>query len=151
MMNRQRNQSAAVRKVAREVPPKIRGPPINLPIANSPASFDRANVRKNPLEEHRSHPTIPINRVQPLNDQFNQANQNYQPAPLVYHQNQHLHQPFRCPRCMSQYIPRIERRISTAGWITFAVLLVFFFPLFWIGWLIKEDVRVCQSCNSKIG
>ena len=43
----------------------------------------------------------------------------------------------------------LERRISTAGWITFAVLLVLFFPLFWIGLLIKEDVRVCQVCNSR--
>jgi hypothetical protein len=51
---------------------------------------------------------------------------------------------------MSQFLPRMERRISTAGWITFAVLLVFFFPLFWIGLLIKEDVRICPACNTKI-
>jgi hypothetical protein len=47
-------------------------------------------------------------------------------------------------------VPRIERRISTAGWVTFAVLLVVFFPLFWIGLLIKEDVPVCLACNSKL-
>nr|AUN37236.1 hypothetical protein [uncultured bacterium] len=52
---------------------------------------------------------------------------------------------------MTQTMPRIERRISTAGWITFAVLLVFFFPLFWIGLLIKEDVPVCSNCLSKVG
>ena len=57
---------------------------------------------------------------------------------------------FRCPNCMSNYPPRLERRVSTAGWITFAVLLVFFFPLFWIGLLMKEDVRICQSCNTKV-
>ena len=51
---------------------------------------------------------------------------------------------------MSKYTPRIERRISTAGWITFAVLLVFFFPLFWIGLLIKEDAVVCQTCNLRV-
>ena len=96
-------------------------------------------------------PTVPIDRVQPLTEPFNQANQNYRPAPLAYQQPQQMRQPFRCPHCMSQYMPRMERRISTAGWITFAVLLVFFFPLFWIGLLIKEDVRVCQTCNSKIG
>jgi len=72
-------------------------------------------------------------------------------ATLAYHQNDQLGQPYRCPRCMSQFLPRLERRISTAGWITFSVLLVFFFPLFWIGLLIKEDVNVCPSCNTKIG
>lgn len=73
-----------------------------------------------------------------------------QRAPMVY-QPLHLNQPFRCPHCQSQFPPRIERRISTAGWITFAVLLVVFFPLFWIGLLIKEDVYVCQGCNTRVG
>ena len=57
---------------------------------------------------------------------------------------------YRCPNCMSQFLPRIERRISTTGWIVFAVLLVLFFPLFWIGLLIKEDVQVCPSCNTRL-
>ena len=100
--------------------------------------------------QNEARKTLPIDRVQPLTNQLNAANQNYRPAPLTYQQPQHLNQAFRCPYCMSQYLPRLERRISTAGWITFAVLLVFFFPLFWIGLLIKEDVQVCQSCNSKI-
>lgn len=100
--------------------------------------------------QNEARKTAPAERVQPLTSQFGQPNQIYGAAPLVYHQNRDLSQPFRCPHCMSQFLPRMERRISTAGWITFAVLLVFFFPLFWIGLLIKEDVRVCQSCNSKI-
>ncbi len=94
--------------------------------------------------------TVPMDRAQPRTERFNQANQNYSPAPLAYQQPQHFAAPFRCPRCMSQYMPRIERRISNAGWITFSVLLVFFFPLFWIGLLIKEDVAICQTCNSKV-
>lgn len=73
------------------------------------------------------------------------------PQALAYQQPQYLNQAVRCPACMGQYLPRLERRISTAGWITFAVLLVFFFPLFWIGLLIKEDVRVCPGCNSRVG
>ena len=71
-------------------------------------------------------------------------------APLTYQQRGMVSN-FRCPRCMSQFLPRMEKRISTTGWVTFAVLLVFFFPLFWIGLLIKEDVHVCQSCNLKLG
>ena len=57
---------------------------------------------------------------------------------------------YRCPNCMSQFLPRIDKRISTGGWITFALLLVFFFPLFWIGLLIKEEVHVCPSCNMRL-
>lgn len=81
---------------------------------------------------------------------FNAVDQNFHPAPFAYSQPQDLTQPFRCPQCMSTYPPRIERKISTAGWITFAALLVFFFPLFWIGLLIKEDVVSCQSCNLRL-
>jgi len=71
-------------------------------------------------------------------------------APLVQRPAHFMSSSFRCPHCASQYLPRIERRISTAGWVTFAVLLVVFFPLFWIGLLIKEDVHVCQTCNIKL-
>jgi len=100
--------------------------------------------------QNEPQPTRPVDRAQPVTEPLYQANQNYRPGPLAYQQQQHFGQPFRCPHCMSQYMPRIERRVSTAGWITFAVLLVLFFPLFWIGLLIKEDVTVCQTCNSKV-
>jgi RNA polymerase subunit RPABC4/transcription elongation factor Spt4 len=92
--------------------------------------------------------TEPINRVQPR--QGTAGNFDYGGAPLAFAEPRHFAAPFRCPNCMSQYPPRVERRISTAGWITFAILLVFFFPLFWIGLLIKEDVEICQTCNSKV-
>jgi hypothetical protein len=95
--------------------------------------------------------TVPIDgRVQNVTSAFTPP-ANYHAAPLAFQGAQYPSQPFRCPRCMSQYLPRMERRVSTAGWITFAVLLVFFFPLFWIGLLIKEEVPVCQTCNSKVG
>lgn len=54
-----------------------------------------------------------------------------------------------CPRCAGQFI-KYERKISQAGWIVFSVLMVTFFPLFWIGLLIKEDVAVCQTCNFRL-
>src|SRR5205823_4753211 len=101
--------------------------------------------------QNEARPQRPTEPVKPLTNQFNPAPQGFSPAPLAYQQTRQMGQPFRCPHCMSQYLPRLERRISTAGWITFAVLLVFFFPLFWIGLLIKEDVQICQSCNSKVG
>ncbi len=57
---------------------------------------------------------------------------------------------YRCPHCGTNYLPVLERRISTAGWITFALLLVFTFIFFWIGLLIKEDVPVCPVCRQRV-
>src|SRR5690349_10419840 len=57
------------------------------------------------------------------------------PAAMAYAQPQFLAS-FRCPNCNTHLPPLLERKISTAGWITFAVLLVTVFPLFWIGLLI---------------
>ncbi len=65
--------------------------------------------------------------------------------PLSVRDHHFMEGNYRCPNCMSQFLPRIERRISTTGWIVFAVLLVAVFPLFWVGLLIKEDVQVCPS------
>lgn len=99
--------------------------------------------------------TQQINQVQPLNVQFpGGTNQNYQQPQnqqMAFRQPQPLSSAYRCPRCMSNVHPRLERKISTGGWITFAVLLVFFFPLFWIGLLIKEDTHVCPACNTRVG
>ena len=72
------------------------------------------------------------------------------PQPLMHQQQHNLAYGFHCPRCGTNLMPRMERKISTAGWIVFAALIVFFFPLFWIGLLIKENVRVCSVCNLRI-
>lgn len=70
---------------------------------------------------------------------------------LAYQQPQPLAHGYRCPNCGSNYLPIVERRISTAGWITFAVLLVTTGIFFWIGLLIREDVSVCPVCKRKVG
>lgn len=98
------------------------------------------------LPEDKAPKAKTINRVQPLaNFQAppNAGMQTFQQnAPAMSHN-------FNCPRCNSQLFPRVTRQISTAGWVVFAVLLITFFPLFWIGFLIKEDVRICPVCNFK--
>lgn len=119
-------------------------------------AFDRAAPRPYAWKtdefqtRNESRQTRGTGTFQPDTRSFDPATQAFQPAPLAYQQPQHFGMPFRCAHCSSQMMPLVERRISTAGWITFAVLLVFFFPLFWIGLLIKEDVAVCQTCQSKI-
>ncbi len=95
-----------------------------------------------------------INQVQPLPPPMPQMQQMPpmmpQPQPLVHQQHHNLAYNFHCPRCATTLMPRLERKISTGGWITFAALLIFFFPLFWIGLLIRENVRVCSVCNLRI-
>jgi hypothetical protein len=57
---------------------------------------------------------------------------------------------FRCPFCSNTSPPFERQKVSTGGWVVFAVLLLFCFPLFWIGLLMKEKFRVCSHCNSTL-
>jgi len=91
----------------------------------------------------------PADRIRPAATAFPVNNQPYQ-QPMTQWVGNQMQQAYLCQRCMNRFPPRYERRVSTAGWIVFAVLLVTFFPLFWIGLLIKEDVWVCQACNAKM-
>ncbi|MEP7149799.1 MAG: LITAF-like zinc ribbon domain-containing protein [Acidobacteriota bacterium] len=78
------------------------------------------------------------------------ANPQFGGQPLSVRDQQFMSGNYRCPNCMSQFLPQVERRISSTGWIVFAVLLVLFFPLFWVGLLIKEDGHVCPSCGVRV-
>jgi DNA-directed RNA polymerase subunit RPC12/RpoP len=72
--------------------------------------------------------------------------------------NYHAHAPraearprrVRCPYCGSTASPYDTTEISQAGWITFALLLVFCFPLFWIGLLITESHLKCSDCHARL-
>lgn len=87
-----------------------------------------------------------LNGVQPLANfktPQNIAFQSFQQPAAMTHN-------YHCPQCSSQLFPRIVRQISTGGWIVFAIFLVAFFPLFWVGLLIKDETRVCPVCNLKL-
>jgi RNA polymerase subunit RPABC4/transcription elongation factor Spt4 len=106
------------------------------------------------VKEHPSRRTQnEIKQVQPLYQQppANPQMNPQMPQSMAYQRPQHLSQGYQCPRCGTHQLPHITKKISAAGWIVFAVLMVFFFPLFWIGLLIKEEVRVCPVCNARIG
>jgi hypothetical protein len=45
----------------------------------------------------------------------------------------------------------IAKKISADGWLTFALLLFFCPPFFWIGLLMKEEYRICATCGTKFG
>lgn len=103
------------------------------------------------VSKSQARRTESVNQVHPLTNQnLNFSAQSKAAPPAVNPQHQWVAYGYRCPRCSSQLMPKIEKRISPAGWVVFAVLLVLFFPLFWIGFLIKEEVRVCPVCTLKI-
>jgi hypothetical protein len=96
-----------------------------------------------------------INQVQPLTN-FSAPSQPQSvplppPLPNAAYRQPNVYYGYRCPRCGTQNAPYLTKKISSAGWIVFAILLVAFFPLFWIGFLIKEDVKVCSVCNIRVG
>jgi hypothetical protein len=57
---------------------------------------------------------------------------------------------FRCPHCQSTAPPVVARRIGTAGWVVFFALLIFCFPLCFIGLFIKEEYRMCSWCRGAV-
>lgn len=79
------------------------------------------------------------------------APQGYGPAPYGYAPAPMQPVGFTCPFCRVQGVPQERKKISTGGWVVFAVLLIFCFPLFWIGLLMKDTFRVCSSCGSNLG
>src|SRR5262245_830411 len=56
-----------------------------------------------------------------------------------------------CSCCGSDAPPIYTQQVSAAGWIVFALLLVFVCPLIcWIGLFIKEDVKKCSECGARL-
>lgn len=58
--------------------------------------------------------------------------------------------PIECEYCGSTAAPYKKTEISTAGWITFALLLIFFFPLFWVGLMMTESQWWCADCGRRL-
>ena len=55
-----------------------------------------------------------------------------------------------CDYCGSSARPYITSEISAGGWAVFAILLVLFFPLCWIGLLITETKVKCSDCGARL-
>jgi hypothetical protein len=58
---------------------------------------------------------------------------------------------FRCPYCRSTARPYVSSQISPAGWVVFVVMILFCFPLFFIGLLMTEEYRTCSDCGMRLG
>ena len=72
-------------------------------------------------------------------------------ATLAYNAPRFMGANYRCPNCGTTTLPITERRISTAGWIVFSLLLVFTIIFFWIGLLMKQEVSICPVCRAALG
>ena len=81
----------------------------------------------------------------------NWANEPASSAPVQPYGAQATASGYRCPRCGTSYPPQVEKKISTEGWIVFAVLIVFCLPLFWIGLMMKSEHRICPMCHADLG
>ena len=57
---------------------------------------------------------------------------------------------YHCPNCGTNEPPIIKSKISEGGWIVFALMIVFCFPLFWIGFLMRQQYSVCPACMKKL-
>lgn len=59
-------------------------------------------------------------------------------------------QDVECDFCGSTARPYVRTVISEGGWMMFVVLLIFFFPLCWIGLLMTESRVYCIDCNRRL-
>ncbi|MBL8796064.1 MAG: LITAF-like zinc ribbon domain-containing protein [Planctomycetia bacterium] len=57
---------------------------------------------------------------------------------------------FRCPFCQSTRRPTASMEMSTAGVVTTIALIFLCLPLFWIGFLIREEKRRCSQCGRQL-
>ncbi len=98
----------------------------------------------------QQQPNYPQQQQQQQSPQMVQP---YQPGHIHQQQQQQFYAygHYYCMNCRTQVIPRMVRKIAPAGWIVFAVLLISFFPLFWLGFFIKEDRRICPICGTRLG
>jgi hypothetical protein len=70
------------------------------------------------------------------------------PAPMQPYSDQQVG--FRCPYCKSPMGVYHWSKTSTGGIITIVLLLLFCFPLFWIGFFITENHTSCLNCRMQL-
>lgn len=58
---------------------------------------------------------------------------------------------FRCPFCRTRARPNVSSQVSSAGWTVFVVMILFCWPLFFIGLLMTEETRTCSDCGMRLG
>ena len=54
---------------------------------------------------------------------------------------------FRGPFSSGAAQPWLTTETSKNGWVVFGIFMVCCLPLFWIGLLVKENYRLCSTCE----
>ena len=57
---------------------------------------------------------------------------------------------FSCPHCQTRQPPIWKSEVSTAGWITFVILLFTTCFFCWVGLLIRDKYTVCSACSARL-
>ena len=57
---------------------------------------------------------------------------------------------YECPHCGSPEEPFTRSEMSQAGLIMMIVMLIFCWPLFWIGFLMTENYQQCPDCGRRV-
>ena len=58
---------------------------------------------------------------------------------------------FCCPYCRTTKPPKLKSKVSTVGWVIFTVLLLTTCVLAPIGFLVRDDYRICSQCKITLG
>jgi hypothetical protein len=124
------------------------GTKLNVPMAQRSPAYNYAPPR--PYAWKTDEFQTQNEARQPANSQPPAPFQPAQPASASSYTYAAMDAHYRCPRCGTSYLPVMEKRVSTAGWIVFSVLLVFTLIFFWIGLLMKENVAVCPVCRTRL-
>ena len=115
------------------------GPQTQYNLPPPPRYNDRPQYAPPPPPPPRYDPSVGGAYAPPRYDQL--------PVPMGYGQTM---VGFQCPFCRTTMPPLSRERVSQTGWIVLALLIIFCFPLFWIGLLIKEPYRVCSQCGNTL-
>jgi DNA-directed RNA polymerase subunit RPC12/RpoP len=55
-----------------------------------------------------------------------------------------------CPNCGYEGVPYTRKEMAPEGLILLIVMLFVFFPLFFLGLLMKQEYELCEECGFKI-
>jgi hypothetical protein len=78
-------------------------------------------------------------------------------SPYQPYQPKYVQQPppvgFMCPSCLTTAPPLTASKVSTTGWVIFALLFLSCFGtvLSWFGLMFREHYKVCSQCGIKLG
>ena len=121
-------------------------------VGQSPKTESSSSVPANVTEETRQWDSTPVASdanvaKTPPSQSATTAPPSRQTIPPIYQGNTSN---FSCPHCQTRQPPIWKSEVSTAGWITFVVLLFTTCFFCWVGLLIRDKYTVCSACSARL-